>query len=565
MSLNIGTFDFETDPFKHGREPKPFLGGVFDGSCHSDWWGPDCAEKVCEYLLKHPRIWYAHNGGKFDFHLLIKYIPRKRIKRMLTIGGRIVQISFHGKEQCEFRDSYALIPRPLRDWCKDDIKIDKLESDVREKHKAEITHYHKGDKEHLFEMLSTFIESYGMHLTLASAAFKILHKNFHVERTHISEAQDAFFRKYYFAGRVEFYGLGNLGGPFTCLDVNSSFPWSMTQNHWEGDGFLSMSREPKKFLEQSFFRLTCDSHGAFPLREEDGGVSFPGDGKRREFYVTGWEYKAARDLGLLVRAEIISAYMPLKVRNYADYVNHFYAIKERAESVGDKGERLFAKLLLNGSYGKYGADPRSHEEVMLCDWRQPPDPEGWHIQKDDEKNNITIYARPAKGMHTKFNNVCVAASVTGCSRALLLRARQKCRGVAYCDTDSLVAQDVSQLPVGKKLGEWKVENIFSEFHVGGKKLYAGHYYDSKGISKWKTASKGARLTADEIVRVAAGEEINFSFDAPSYSVKSILPESDGGKKGATKWLRFTSRTIRRADKMKNAKRNTNAVRRVGKN
>lgn len=553
----IGTFDLETDPFLRGREPLPFSGDVFTGDHHSTWWGADCAKKVCEYICRHARIWYAHNGGKFDFHLILRFIPKKRIKKVLCIGGRIVQIVFHSLRGVihELRDSYALIPRALREWAKDDIEIWKLEKEHRETYKDEIIKYEKGDTEHLYDMVTAFIGSYGMFLTLASAAFKILHKQFGVKHSRLSEQQDAKFRRFYFAGRVEFYALGNLGGDFKCVDINSSFPYSMTKPHWEGDEYITLSRLPTKNLEQSFIHCECESRGAFPHRDEDGGVSFPDDGVRRHFFVTGWEWVAALDLGLLVRAVIVSCFTPVSKRDYKEYIEHFYRIKENAERSGDKGERLFAKLLMNSGYGKFGMDPREHEEMMICDWREKPDGENWSILKDDPENGITIYKRPTESTHNKFNNVCVAASITGCSRALLLRARQNCGGVAYCDTDSLIAKDISKLSLGSNLGQWKLEHTFSEFYIGGKKLYAG--YDSDAINPktkekgyWKTASKGARLSPEQIKSVASGLDIVYEFDAPSYSVRDILSEKDGGKPGATKWLRFTKRTIRRADKMK---------------
>lgn len=526
----IASFDLETDPFKRDRVPVPFASDFFENNTHHTKWGADCVQYLLERLLKFKGIAYAHNGGKFDFYYLLPFLPRKRIKRFLTIGGRIVQISFQGG--LDLRDSYALIPRPLREWAKDGIDYRNLESDVREKHRAEIVSYLRKDTEYLHEMVTAFNDEYGSHLTLASAAFKILHKEFGVKVCHISESMDARFRKYYFAGRVEYYALGDLGGGFSCVDVNSSFPWSMTRQHWEGEEYITSSDLPKRNLEQSFLRGIAVSTGAFPFRMEDGSVSFPADGKEREFFITGWEWKAALDLGLLVRWRFISAHIPINTRDYKEYITHFYRIKSQAESAGNKGERLFSKLLMNSGYGKFGMDIREFEEFKLCDWREPPDdsPE-WLIDRDDPKIGLTIYKRPASAARNKFNNVCVAASITGCSRALLLRAKQICRDVVYCDTDSLIARDVSALDIGPKLGQWKLEQVFDSLHIAGKKLYAGR---DKETGKWKTASKGVKLTAEEIIAVAAGQKVEYQFEAPSFSFKGKV------------WARFTKRTIQKS-------------------
>lgn len=537
----IATFDIETDPFKRGRYPLPFAADIFTGSYHQTWWGAQAAkDMLSEVLARPPCIWYAHNGGKFDFHYLIEYLPRKLITKFLSIGGRIVQIGF--ENGTEFRDSYALIPRPLREWAKDDIDYRKLEVDVRQQNCAEIISYLKKDTEYLYEMVQTFILEYGRHLTLASAAFHILHKKFDVKRSKISEQMDAKFRRYYFAGRVEFYSLGNLGSGYSCVDINSSFPWSMTLNHWEGDMYMSMSTFPTRHFEQSFFRIISDSNGAFAYRNEDGSVSFPSDGKQREFYTTGWEYKAASDLRLLSNVRLISAFVPLSIRNYKEYIDYFYKIKSSAESSGNKGERLFAKLLMNSGYGKFGMDPREFEELRVCDYRTPPDnTDEWTISKDDGNLGITIYKRTANGGYDKFNNVCVAASITGCSRALLLRAIHNCDDVVYCDTDSIIARNVSKLDIGGKLGQWKIESEFEQLHIGGKKLYAGL---DRGTQKWKTASKGVRLSADQIIQVASSTDVTYEFEAPSYSIRGSIKGDDG----KAKWHRFTKRTIRRADK-----------------
>lgn len=531
----IATFDLETDPFKRLRVPRAFASDFFNGRAHFTKWGDEktVVKSVIAEIMRWDGIIYAHNGGKFDFHYLLPYLPRKRIERFLAINGRIVQIKFSAGP--DLRDSYALIPRGLREWAKDDIDYSKLEFTCREHYKSEIISYLRKDTEYLHEMVEAFVGSYGLHLTLASAAFNILHKDFDVPRTNISESMDAKYRKYYFAGRVEYYGLGNLGGGYSCVDINSSFPWSMTQNHWTGVECVSHCTIPNKHLEQSFFRISAASTGAFPWRNYDGGVIFPADGVKREFFITGWEFQAARDLGLLYDCQLIQVHTPLATRNYERFISYFYKIKQRADNAGNKGERLFAKLLMNSGYGKFGMDIREFEELALCDWREPPTPNGWEVERDDQALGLTLYKRPSPPGRNKFNNVCVAASITGCSRALLMKAKERCKGVVYTDTDSLIAKDVSGIKIGDNLGEWKLEHEFDSLYIGGKKLYCGR---DKNTGKWKTASKGVKLSHEEIIRVAEGFPVRYEFEAPSYSIKG------------SKWHRFTSRTVRRADQIK---------------
>ena len=108
--------DFETDPFLHGRKPEPFSCGFYDGETYQEFWGADCAAQLMRYIssLKRPRRIYMHNGGKFDFFYIIGFLENP----VRIINGRIVSAKFGIHE---FRDSYAIIPVPLKAYDKDDI------------------------------------------------------------------------------------------------------------------------------------------------------------------------------------------------------------------------------------------------------------------------------------------------------------------------------------------------------------------------------------------------------------------------------------------------------------
>ena len=67
----IATIDAETDPFKKGRVPKPFLWGWFDGKDYREFTD---TRKAVAFIKKQNCICYAHNGGKFDFHYLLAYL-----------------------------------------------------------------------------------------------------------------------------------------------------------------------------------------------------------------------------------------------------------------------------------------------------------------------------------------------------------------------------------------------------------------------------------------------------------------------------------------------------------
>ena len=561
----FGTFDLETDPFKRGRIPKPFASCYFDGKTLSVFWGDDCASRVMEIMIREKRIIYAHNGGKFDFHyilhLLLEYFDADDVK-LTCIGTRIVKIK---TPSVEFRDSYSVLPRKLADLGgKKEIDIQKLESTVRHIHKAEIIEYLKADCTVLWDAVEHWVSEYGLKMTLAGTTFDVLKKRFGVTPPKSSYRHDKMFRPFYFAGRVEFWGLGYLGKGYSICDINSAFPWAMTYPHWFDPACECISGPPKENREQAFYVIKCDSNGALPFRSDNGGVEFP-TGKGIEFFATGWELFAGLELGLIRNVEYRAVYVPQKCQDFGRYVRHFYEMKRTAK---DESERNHAKLLLNALYGRFALNPRAFKEVKVMPYDAVL-PSPWKHSFDDEDTGLSFWQKHTHLMmrndyqvldyeriiddHLKslakrkvkkfpekeweeieekpahFVNVCTAASITGCVRAFLLRSKQACKGVKYCDTDSLIAKDVSSLEFGDGLGQWKLEKSDQEFWCGGKKLYASLGKDGK----WKIASKGVRLSPQQIVAVAEGEPQTYEFEAPSFSVFSAK--------------HFVKRTVRRDD------------------
>jgi len=135
-------------------------------------------------------------------------------------------------------------------------------------------------------------------------------------------------------------------------------------------------------------------------------------------------------------------------------------------------------------------------------------------------------------VESQYYNVATAASITGFVRSFLLRhidRIEKAGGrVLYCDTDSLVFQDVAAGDVctlGKKLGEWTHEGRFDHGAIAGKKLYAFHGLDGK----WKTATKGVRIGPAEICRVAEGEEITWESIVPSWDMHQKPKDGEARK------------------------------------
>lgn len=478
---------------------------------------------------------YAHNGGKFDWHFLLDDL--EPWEPIMVIAGRLAKFKI-GK--AEFRDSYNLMPMPLAAYKKDDIDYSIMEPDVRElsENMAKIRKYLQSDCEYLFELLSLWIEEFGMHLTLAGASMKAYERISGRDAPKTSESFYKVFDPYYYGGRVECFETGEINREFRIVDINSAYPHAMMSEHPTGDTWSESKFLPvtDSEISRSFIRLRATAQGAFPYRGRDNSLGFPADGTEYVFTVTGWEYLAARDTGTLGAHSVHSCITLSDTVEFSDYLNHFYEMKNVAKRQGDKARYEFAKRFLNSLYGKHGANPENYDEYTIV---SPSDQE--YAEFNDgyqfcaHMGKWALVSRPLAEEKRRYYNVATAASITGFVRAMLWRAICQAKGVIYCDTDAIMCDDPGSLDLHpERLGAWDVEAVCSYGAIAAKKLYAvkTHDVDDNGAAKWKTACKGVRLTADEIVRVSRGETLIYSPPNPTFSLKS--------------GVRFTPRQVRRA-------------------
>lgn len=519
----IYVFDFETDPFKYDRIPGPFLVGVYgDDLTFNYCWGEavDVILWLVNWLEGLPKgsIVYAHNGGKFDFHFLKDHFDLGDIK---IINARIAKLKISG---VELRDSFLMIPVPLSAHKKDDIEYWKMEADKREEFRDEIISYLEGDCVYLYELVKGFIEEFGISLTMATAAMREMKKFYDVER--ITDAdRDKLYRRFYYGGRVEYFERGNLTGNFKIYDVNSMYPSVMRKyKHPVSNGVIIYDKRhfASAVPHLDFAVVEGWNDGAFPVRMEKGGLSF----KREygEFFVTGHELRMALELGIFRIKEIKEAYKCEETSTFAEFIDHFYALRQEAKSRGDRLKDLFYKLIMNSSYGKYAQNPENFKDWCIVDNEILG--EGW-LPEEHFDNGLIIYSRPTVKPHHLFRyNILTAASITGAARAELMLGLSKATRPVYCDTDSIICEHLDADLDDKELGKWALEAQGDGLAIAGKKMYC---LMNKGKSV-KTASKGVRLNQDEIVSVASGEEIEYENMAPTFSL--------------TKETRFVKRKVR---------------------
>lgn len=503
----FATGDFETDPFKKDRIPKPFCVGIYDGVESWNYWGDDCVEQFLKRIQDMPpTIFYFHNGGKFDFHFLIEHFRGK----IRIVNRRILQAKFLHHE---FRDSYAILPVPLAKFNKDEIDYALFEKNERAKHKAKILHYMDNDCRYLFDAVKTFIEEFptsrGPKLTMASAAMSAL-KQFHSFDT-FEAGTDALLRPYYFGGRNQCFKTGIIKGDFTLYDVNSMYPYAMkTFTHPIGTpSDFGGTRINKKTY---FATVEGTNYGALPQRMPNGSLSFVQESGT--FFATIHELNMAEQTGTFKINKVISTIEFNKVGNFAEFVDHFY--DKRMEAVRIEGKSgphvTLYKLISNGAYGKFAQDPSRFMDYEITD-NEIPDGDNW--LPCEEIYNYIIWEKPTKEVFgNSYFNVATGASITGASRALLLEGISKADTPLYCDTDSIICKSL-KLPQGNELGQWKIEAHCNKVAIAGKKTYA--LFD--GAECVKQASKGVRLNPQQIVAAALGEEVEYANPVPNFRLR----------------------------------------------
>ena len=517
MQKPIYTIDIETDPFEYERDPAPFAVGLYTGDAWKYTWGNDCIGKMHEKLLQMPpAIVYAHNGGKFDFFYMMEWFAEQ--KEILIINGRIVKASMHTVEH-ELRDSYAIMPFPLKQYKKERIDYGCFEKENRDANKKQILSYLKKDCVYLHELCVEFNDRFGDNLTIASTSMKQMKKLYTFEC--LTSLEDTMIREpFYYGGRVQCFEKGiikpNKGEKIYAYDLNQCYPFAM--RNFDHPISTPVSRVGNEINPCTFF-LTVHGRnfGAFPKRTKDG-LMF--DVEHGEFSVSIHEYRAAIETGLFECEDILQTYDFSQWTNFANFVDKFHELRRDAQLKGDDVGALFYKYVGNSCYGKFAQNPDDYHSYMLTDdetnLNPEHDPDGFMPCTILGCFGYVLWKRPTYS--TKRYNVATGASITGAARSLLIRALAKSHRPLYCDTDSIVCEGLEVENIDStKIGHWKVEAIGTKMAIGGRKLYA--LFESSGKCV-KMASKGVHLTADEIVQVARGKSVTWKKDAPTFNFKT---------------------------------------------
>lgn len=468
---------------------------------------------------------YAHNAKYEHFMGLIEYIDNP----INVINGRIVKAAlFHHV----IKDSFAIIPVALAKFG-GKLKIDyaKHEADVRELHKDEILRYMHRDCTELFRVVTEFHERFGNQNTIAQTAMKQLKKI--TPYLKLTPEADKTYRQYYFGGRVQCFATGIQAGKWQVYDVNSMYPYVMKNRLHPINGDFNVSRSmPDNFDKPFFAHIRARNRGCLPWRDparanSELNFNLP----EGEFFACSHEIEIGLKYDLLDIDAVYECYTPNETTTFAEFIDTFYDLRNKAREEKDVMGVEFYKLIMNSAYGKFGQDPSKYSDYMI--WRNEEPPYMYEKWAEDDYELFStnpyfqLWAKPARVSKHSYFDVSIAASITSAARATLLEGLQFARNPIYCDTDSLICEALDRPISTKDLGAWKLELECDRVAIGGKKLYALYNADGRPLFPnhddpekrlAKTVSKGGSLKLPDILRVCRGETVEFASPVPTFSL-----------------------------------------------
>lgn len=478
----------------------------------------DIAKRLWRLILTHSghghawreHIWWAHNGGNYDFLYLLA--PAR--EDVSTRGANITPITRsdaiigwrikHAKHRTDLRDSYALLPASLDELTKqlapDLPKLTKpFDADGRGFDPQNPDHraYAQRDADGLVAVLVRYRamlhDLFGVAPGWSAAATALrAWRNTHDGSYSTPPPQAAMLARHaYFGGMVRL-STTRPTLDMATIDINSMYPYVMRQFGVPDGTCVQVTRFVNNRPGIYRVRVTVPDSEAFtflPHRDAHSVLSWPTG--TFETSITSDELLEAKRASY--RIEIVDGWVWERiVYPFGEFVDKIEQLRANGGAVAFVG-----KITGNSLYGKFGAKPTHDDWRLSADCPGP----GWTMPAFDmsDPDNATRYAglwvykdRP---LHADYLAPHWAAWITAHAR-LYLRQLAWAVGpgaVSYADTDSLTipARLLDTLPagtLGTRFGQAKVERRWSVFVPLAPKVYwgvpagtPGAVYKAKGI------------------------------------------------------------------------------------
>ena len=331
--------------------------------------------------------------------------------------------------------------------------------------------------------------------------------------------QYELMRKFYSGGFTQFNPLYHnkvFDKKGFSIDINSSYPWAMTQPLPYGELLEEVPKNTKNYLTYCVVKMSYKIKSKYinficlkNKTEKKVRYSMHGSG---EFYFLLEELEFYKKIYDIEITEI--KYLYARCFTFLKpFIDEYYHLKSEADANGQAALKTTYKLLLNSLYGSFAKKaiyPMGiWMEKRFYDALKNNELDGLYDEKNKKWNAKTFKQLNIPNMDLfcvemekeekpkSFPNMLIGATITAYSRLKLLNAIFEIgiEKFVYCDTDSIFCLGKKEnLPSSIKLddyelGAWKVEFEFNK----GKILGAKRYVFENENHKTKSATSGIKL------------------------------------------------------------------------
>ena len=345
--------------------------------------------------------------------------------------------------------------------------------------------------------------------TLPSLTLAIYKSSYLIENTIPKITGDVynFIRSGYTGGHSDMYKPKANNKEVYCYDVNSLYPSVMQvydmpvgiPQYFEFNNFISIE-EFLKFEKQPFgffeVELSTPDKMNRPLfqtkvRTKNGLRTIAPIGTWTDIIFSEEMFNCMK---YGYKFKVIRGYLFNRKNIFKDYINDLYKIKESLNK--NDPMYLISKLLMNSLYGRFGMSNEMSKHIIIPNNNinnfiniQNRIIIQEVIDLNNGKSLLTILDTNdnQETLIDKDISIGIAAATTSYSRiALSSYLSNRNLDILYMDTDSLYI--TSKLPdkvISKKLGDWKLEHVFTKSVFISPKVYGGVTKQGFEITKIK--------------------------------------------------------------------------------
>tara|TARA_Y100000310_G_C20701625_1_gene830504 strand:+ start:1920 stop:3719 length:1800 start_codon:yes stop_codon:yes gene_type:complete len=509
---------------------------------HSLWFGEACHVRIQEQRGREYRTEsYFHFENPLDFWDWIAYLNREGSKlyifahnwnfdgAILRTASILREIGYDTLQYINGKPPFILrLKRDKRflalidtlnyfqsslDKLGESIGIDKLEMPCYSDSMEKWTEYCRRDVDVIKTAvlnLRDFVEANDLgsfRPTLASQAMNAFRHRFYEGGIliHDDEKTLELERSGYFGGRVECFQLGKVRKKLHYLDVNSLYPFIMSEKQFP----MQLKRSTRKMTLEALGELLksyavvarvslSTDEPVYPTRDT-GRLVFPVG----EFQTTLNTPELAYALRNNHIVEIHHASVYEQGYLFAPFVNALYALRQGYEKADNPAFAYLCKILMNSLYGKFGQRGSLWEEI---EYNGEPPGDEW-LEEDFQTGKVYRYRirlgnvqRLSREAEARESFPAIAAHVTAYARMLMWRLiLQAGEGhIFYSDTDSLIVDNVGYKNLEPFIHQTKLGSLKVESEANVAVFYGPKDYRFGTVEKHKGIKKNAQQVAENI-------------------------------------------------------------------